>query len=253
MRDPGVEKRLALGDVAAGDVEGDGVLLRREDDVFVSSRSRQRFERVQEGTTHSAPPPGRVYGHPLDLRVPVDVAEARGAHDPTVAERDELGALAIEPVDVEVERHPLLLDEHASADVEECREFVIFGHADGDHGGSSGYAATEGLRMWGRMREKLAALKVRFERLIEQYGTIALGTYFTLFAIVLVGFWVAIDNGMNFDGAAAGAGTFVAAYAATRLTQPIRIAVTLVLTPLIARKLGRAPVVPAADAATPPG
>jgi hypothetical protein len=92
-----------------------------------------------------------------------------------------------------------------------------------------------------RVRAGLAALKARFDALVEAYGYVALGTYFTLFGLTIAGFYAAIQLGWDANGATATAGTIGAAYVATRMTQPIRIAATLVLTPFIARALGRSP------------
>jgi len=77
----------------------------------------------------------------------------------------------------------------------------------------------------------------RLKALLEEYGKVAIGTYFTLFALVLAGFAIAISAGIRVETAPGSAGVFGAAYVATKLTQPLRIAATLVLTPLVARLL----------------
>lgn len=84
-------------------------------------------------------------------------------------------------------------------------------------------------------------LKVRIEQHLAEYGPVALGVYFTIFAVVLIGFALAIRMGL---AKAAGAsstmntvGTWGAAWVATKLTQPLRIVVTLAVTPLVARGL----------------
>ena len=56
-----------------------------------------------------------------------------------------------------------------------------------------------------------------------------------LFAAVLAGSWFAIRTGWRPESAAGSAGTLAAAYVATKVTQPLRIAGTLVLTPLVAK------------------
>jgi hypothetical protein len=73
--------------------------------------------------------------------------------------------------------------------------------------------------------------------LLEEYGKVALGTYFTLFALVLLGFALAISTGFKPESAPGGVGIFGAAYIATKVTQPIRIGATLLLTPIVARVL----------------
>jgi hypothetical protein len=74
-----------------------------------------------------------------------------------------------------------------------------------------------------------------FKHLMTEYGTVAVIVYFTIFFAVLFGFWAAIRFGWSTRGAAAGVGTFTAAYIATKLTQPLRIAATLALTPIVAK------------------
>ena len=64
---------------------------------------------------------------------------------------------------------------------------------------------------------------------------IAVVVYFAIFFLVLGGFWMAIRFGWRSQSTAAGVGSFAAAYIATKLTQPIRIGATIVVTPLIAR------------------
>ncbi|HKO92122.1 MAG TPA: hypothetical protein VJU61_13255, partial [Polyangiaceae bacterium] len=63
--------------------------------------------------------------------------------------------------------------------------------------------------------------------------------YFGIFFIVLVGFAMAIKAGVNVEGVAGAAGTWGAAYLATKLTQPLRIAATLFITPALAGFLRR--------------
>ena len=80
---------------------------------------------------------------------------------------------------------------------------------------------------------------VRLKSLLSEYGPIALGTYLAIFALVLTSFAVAISMGMEIESATGGVGLFGAAYVATKLTQPFRIAATLVLTPIVARVVRR--------------
>ena len=75
----------------------------------------------------------------------------------------------------------------------------------------------------------------RFKNLISEYGQVAFYTYFGLFALVLAGFALAIAWGVQVESAKGSAGVLGAAYVATKLTQPLRIAATLVLTPFVAR------------------
>lgn len=78
-------------------------------------------------------------------------------------------------------------------------------------------------------------MKAKLERLASEYGPVALATYLVIFVVVLVGFATAIKLGMNVEGAAGNASVVGGAWLATKLTQPLRIGATLVLTPIIAK------------------
>lgn len=83
------------------------------------------------------------------------------------------------------------------------------------------------------------SLKQRFETLIAEYGKVVIPLYFGIFILTWTGFAFAIQNGFEVESVTAGAGTWAAAYVATKLTQPIRIGATLLLTPIVARLFGR--------------
>ena len=82
-------------------------------------------------------------------------------------------------------------------------------------------------------------VRERLEKLITDYGGIALAIYLVIFGGTLVSFWLAINAGFEVDGAAAQGGTWLAAWAATKLTQPFRIGATLLLTPVVGAVVGR--------------
>lgn len=85
------------------------------------------------------------------------------------------------------------------------------------------------------MTEKLKAI-------IEEYGTIAIATYFVIFALVLLGFFFAILWGFEVGGVTGGlgvGGALGAAWVATKVTQPARILATLALTPILGMALRR--------------
>jgi hypothetical protein len=94
----------------------------------------------------------------------------------------------------------------------------------------------------------------RFKALLAEYGRVALATYFALFALVFAGFGLAIALGMQVASAEGGVGVLGAAYVATKLTQPLRIAATLALTPLVARVVAsfRKPRTPRTEGLEPP-
>jgi hypothetical protein len=77
--------------------------------------------------------------------------------------------------------------------------------------------------------------KERLKALLAEYGRVAIWTYFVLFGLVLTGFAVAIASGVEVKSAQGHAGVLGAAWVATKLTQPLRIGATLLLTPLVAR------------------
>lgn len=77
----------------------------------------------------------------------------------------------------------------------------------------------------------------RLNALLVEYGRVAIGTYFGIFALVLTAFAVAISVGAKVESAAGGAGVLGAAWLATKATQPLRIGATLALTPIVARLL----------------
>ena len=83
-------------------------------------------------------------------------------------------------------------------------------------------------------------MKKTVQNLLAEYGTVAVIVYFTIFFATLGGFWLAIRFGWRPSSAAGSVGTLAAAYIATKLTQPIRIGVTVVVTPFIAKLYERA-------------
>lgn len=74
---------------------------------------------------------------------------------------------------------------------------------------------------------------------MAEYGAVAIATYLVIFVMVWSGFAVAIGLGFQVESAGGSAGVIGAAYVATKLTQPFRIAGALALTPLVAKLLRR--------------
>jgi hypothetical protein len=79
------------------------------------------------------------------------------------------------------------------------------------------------------------ASRAKLEELVNTYGYVAVAVYFTLFFGTWIGFWMAIGWGFDAESMAGGAGTIGGAYLATKATQPARIGLTALLTPLVAR------------------
>ena len=78
-------------------------------------------------------------------------------------------------------------------------------------------------------------VKKTVQKLLTEYGTVAVIVYVAIFVAVLGGFWLGIRFGWRPQSTAGSVGAFTAAYIATKLTQPIRIGATIVVTPFIAK------------------
>ncbi len=76
-------------------------------------------------------------------------------------------------------------------------------------------------------------------RILAEYGTIAVVVYLTLHMIVLFAFYLAIKLGWTPEGFAGEAGIWTAAYILTKLTQPFRLGLTVLVTPFLARLFSR--------------
>jgi hypothetical protein len=77
-------------------------------------------------------------------------------------------------------------------------------------------------------------LRQRLSELFAQYGKIAIYTYFTLSILTIIGFSVAIGIGAEPSTATGVLGVIAAGWVAAKATLPIRILVTLGLTPMVA-------------------
>lgn len=84
-------------------------------------------------------------------------------------------------------------------------------------------------------------LKQRLKDHLKEYGPIALGVYLAIFAVVYVAFLISISAGIGETDTAGTVGTAGAAWLATKVTQPLRIGATFLLTPLVARVVRRRP------------
>jgi cytochrome b561 len=81
--------------------------------------------------------------------------------------------------------------------------------------------------------------KERLKKLLAEYGQLALYIYLVIFAVVLVGFAMAIQMGVKVESTTGKAGIWGAAWLATKVTQPLRILGTLALTPVVAQFMKR--------------
>ncbi len=82
-------------------------------------------------------------------------------------------------------------------------------------------------------------LKDRLQDHIAEYGKLAVIIFMSLGVLSLIGFYIAIKAGIDVGSGSGTAGALAAAWVANKLTMPIRIGATLVLTPLIAKILRR--------------
>jgi hypothetical protein len=82
-------------------------------------------------------------------------------------------------------------------------------------------------------------LKQRLSALMEEYGQIAIVTWFVIFGLTIGGFAVAIKLGYQPESASGQTGVLAAAYVATQLTKPLRALATLAITPVAARLVRR--------------
>lgn len=82
-------------------------------------------------------------------------------------------------------------------------------------------------------------MRKTLKNVFAEYGMIAVVLYLTIFLVVLIGAWLGIRFGWAPAGVAGNAGAWTAAYIVTKLTQPLRIAATVLLTTFIG-KLWRA-------------
>ena len=77
-------------------------------------------------------------------------------------------------------------------------------------------------------------LKQRLSALFEEYGRIAIVTYFTLSILTIIGFSIAIWTGVKPSSETGVIGVIIAGWALGKATLPIRILITLGLTPVVA-------------------
>jgi hypothetical protein len=96
------------------------------------------------------------------------------------------------------------------------------------------------------------SLKQRLSALFEEYGRIAIITYFTISILTIIGFSVAIWAGVEPSSETGVLGVLIAGWALAKATLPIRILITLGLVPVVAlvvrRRRGAAPDAPDASA-----
>jgi hypothetical protein len=78
-------------------------------------------------------------------------------------------------------------------------------------------------------------MRKTLKKILAEYGAIAVVLYLTIFFVVFIGAYFAISLGWAPESIAGNAGAWTAAYIFTKLTQPLRIAGTVVLTTFLGR------------------
>ena len=79
----------------------------------------------------------------------------------------------------------------------------------------------------------------KLKQTLEVYGRLALWVYLVIWVATLAGFAIAISAGFNVNGGAVGMGVLGAAWVATKLTMPLRIGATLLVTPVVSAVLDK--------------
>jgi hypothetical protein len=82
-------------------------------------------------------------------------------------------------------------------------------------------------------------LKQRLTAHFNEYGQIAVVTYFTLSILTIIGFSIAIGIGTSPESTAGVFGVIAAGWVAAKATLPIRILITLAITPVVALVVNR--------------
>ena len=83
-------------------------------------------------------------------------------------------------------------------------------------------------------------MRKTLKNVFAEYGAIAVVVYLALFFIVFIGAWAGIRLGWAPGGVAAAAGAWTAAYIVTKITQPLRIGATVLITTFIGKFWRRA-------------
>lgn len=78
-------------------------------------------------------------------------------------------------------------------------------------------------------------MRKTLRNILAEYGAIAVVLYLVIFFGVFIGAYLAIRLGWAPESVAGNAGAWTAAYIVTKITQPLRIAGTVVLTTFLGR------------------
>jgi uncharacterized membrane protein len=78
-------------------------------------------------------------------------------------------------------------------------------------------------------------MRKTLKNILAEYGVIAVVVYLTLFTVVFVGSYFAIRLGWTPGTTVGQAGMWTAAYIVTKISQPLRIAATVIITTFVGR------------------
>ena len=86
-------------------------------------------------------------------------------------------------------------------------------------------------------------MRAALKQVFAEYGAIAVVLYLAIFTVVMVGAYLAIRLGWTPASVSGQAGAWTAAYIITKITQPLRIGATVMLTAFIGKmwRKGRGP------------
>jgi hypothetical protein len=96
-------------------------------------------------------------------------------------------------------------------------------------------------------------LKQRLSALFSEYGRIAIVTYFAISILTIIGFSIAFAVGVAPSSATGVLGVIAAGWVAAKATLPIRVLITLGLTPAVAYVVNRRRRIADASAEDPQG
>lgn len=78
-------------------------------------------------------------------------------------------------------------------------------------------------------------MRKTLKNILAEYGAIAVFVYLALFTIVFIGAYFAIRLGWTPSSSAGNAGAWTAAYIVTKITQPLRIGATVLMTTFLGK------------------
>ena len=85
------------------------------------------------------------------------------------------------------------------------------------------------------MKQLFVGYGSKLKSLFVEYGILAFVINYLIFGVVIAGFAFAISSGWDVSSGGEKAGLWFSAYVATKAVQPVRIAATLLITPVVAK------------------